>query len=50
MGKSEIRTVGKVSFDKPASEQDVLHVRSPLMYISKEYSPLTILVEPVAPR
>ncbi|RYP60781.1 hypothetical protein DL770_009930 [Monosporascus sp. CRB-9-2] len=25
MGKTEIRTVGKVSFDVPASEQDVLH-------------------------
>lgn len=27
MGKTEIRTVGKVSFDKPASEQKVLHNR-----------------------
>lgn len=26
MGKTGIRTVGKVSFDEPASEQKVLHV------------------------
>jgi hypothetical protein len=26
MGLTEIRTVGKVSFDKPAAEQEVLHV------------------------
>lgn len=26
MGKTEIRTVGKVSFDKPAYEQSNLHV------------------------
>ena len=30
MGKSEIRTVCKVSFDKPASEQNVLHVSLPI--------------------
>ncbi|KAL7619979.1 hypothetical protein AAE478_010527 [Parahypoxylon ruwenzoriense] len=29
MGKTEIRTVGKVSFDKPAAEQTNLHVSQP---------------------
>lgn len=49
MGKTGIRTVGKVSFDTPASEQKVLHVSSARVPPLEIYLQLTLFTESMAP-
>lgn len=62
MGKTEIRTVCKVDFDKPASEQPQLHVSDSLSFypdlvrqvkiqkLTKQFYPLPGLTEQMASR
>jgi hypothetical protein len=48
MGKTEIRTVGKVSFDIPPSEQAVLHVRLCFHFLGVVSTVLTYCTDRIA--